>query len=107
MAVRYDNKFMAEINKIVRSYNAKINRLGKISNDYVLPSKFTALNMRDLKATATSRAEVRRELKNLQSFTAKGGEKNITIGHTTVPKYLYNNVKRYQRLATYRINKKI
>ena len=98
MAVRYDKKFMAEINNIVNAYNRKITRLSKGTNDYILPSKFTKTDIANLKATAGSRTEVRRELKNLQSFTARGGEKNIRVGKATIPKYKYANVKRYQRL---------
>ena len=35
MAIRYDKKFNNEINKIVRAYNAKINRLSKKDENYV------------------------------------------------------------------------
>ena len=37
MAIRYDKKFNNEINKIVRAYNSKINRLSKKDENYVLP----------------------------------------------------------------------
>ena len=107
MAVRYDKNFMSEINRVVRAYNAKINRLSKLDNDYVLPTKFDKLAMEAMKQTSASRADVRRRLKDLQSFTERGGEKNIRVGTTTMPKYQYTNIKRYQRLATRRINKRI
>ena len=35
MAIRYDKKFNNEINKIVRAYNSKINRLSKKDKNYV------------------------------------------------------------------------
>ena len=35
MAIRYDKKFNNEINKIVRAYNSKINRLSKKDENYV------------------------------------------------------------------------
>lgn len=107
MAVRYDRKFLAEINKVVKNYNAKINRLSKTSNDYILPAKFTSASLKALKASASTRADVRRELRDLQSFTAKGGEKNIRVGGTTIPKYKYTNVKRYQRRLAYQTTKKL
>lgn len=107
MAVRYDKKFMSEINKIIRSYNAKITRLSNSDNNYMLPKKFSSEALKSLKATAHSRVEVRRKLQNLQSFTARGGEKNITVGKTQIPKYLYSNIKRYQRLLKMQTTKKI
>ena len=41
MAVRYDTKFLAEINKVIKAYNRKITRLSKSDNDYQLPQKFS------------------------------------------------------------------
>lgn len=105
MAVRYDKKFNSEINKIINSYNAKIRRLAKSNQGYDLPSKFTAKDLKVLKNTALSRTEVRRRLKDLTSFTARGGEKSIKVGKTTMPKYKFSNIKRYQRLLKTQINK--
>lgn len=107
MAVRYDKNFMAEINKVVNAYNRKITRLSKLDNDYILPQKFSTEALKALKATATSRTEVRRSLKDLQSFTTRGGEKNIKVGKTTMPKYQYANIKRYRRIAASTLNKKL
>lgn len=107
MAVRYDKNFLAEIKKITSAYNRKISRLSKTTNDYILPEKFGAAALKSLKATATSRTEVRRRLKDLQSFTARGGEKNIQLGNTTIPKYQYTNIKRYQRLLKTQTTKKL
>lgn len=107
MAVRYDKKFMNEINRIVRSYNAKITRLSRMDNDYLLPSKFTKNAVATMKATAVSRADVRRRLKDLQSFTARGGERNIRVGGTSLPKYQYANIKRYQRLLRVQTTRKL
>lgn len=107
MAVRYDKNFMAEINRIVRNYNAKITRLSKTDNNYVLPSKFTKEALRNLKASAVSRADVRRRLKDLQSFSERGGEKNIRVGRTTLPKYQYTNIKRYRRILSQQTSRKL
>lgn len=100
MAVRYDKNFMAEINRTINAYNRKINRLSKMNTNYRLPEKFSAESLRALKASATTRGEVRRRLKDLQSFTERGGEKNITIKGTTIPKYQYTNIKRYRRVLS-------
>lgn len=107
MAVRYDKNFMAEINKVIRAYNSKITRLSKIDTDYVLPARFDQAAVQAMKNTSTTRADVRRRLKDLQAFTQRGGEKNIRIGNATIPRYQYTNIKRYQRLAKIRINKKL
>ena len=48
MAVRYDTKFMSEINKIVNAYNRKIARLSKAAGDYSLPEKFGKEAMKSL-----------------------------------------------------------
>lgn len=107
MAVRYDESFLKEIKGIIGKYNRKITRLSKLDNDYKLPQKFSNEALKSLKATATSRAEVRRRLKDLESFTARGGEKNIRVGKATIPKYQYTNIKRYQRLLKVQTKRKM
>ena len=107
MAIRYDKKFMNEINRIVRSYNAKITRLSRTDNDYLLPSKFTKDAVATMKATAVGRADIRRRLKDLQSFTERGGEKTIHVGRASIPKYQYVNIKRYQRLLRVQTTRKL
>lgn len=107
MAVRYDKKFMNEINRIINSYNRKITRLSKSDTNYMLPKKFTAEALRTLKASAVSRADVRSRLKDLQSFTAKGGEETIQVGKAMMPRYLHTNIKRYRRKLSYQTTKKL
>lgn len=107
MAVRYDKKFMNEINRIINSYNRKITRLSKSDTDYMLPKKFTTEALRKLKSSAVSRADVRNRLKDLQSFTAKGGEETIQVGKAKMPRYQYANIKRYRRQLSYQTTKKM
>ena len=107
MAIRYDKKFMNEIKNIVNAYNRKITRLSKMDTDYELPEKFTKSNLEHLQKTAINRTEVRRRLKDLQSFTKRGGEKNIRVGSKTMPRYQYTNIKRYQRLLKYQTTRKL
>lgn len=97
MAVRYDKKFMAEINRVINAYNRKIVRLSKSGEDYILPDKFSKEAFQQMKATSRTRADVRNRLKDLQSFTARGGEKTINIGRANIPRYKYQNIKRYRR----------
>lgn len=107
MAVRYDRKFLAEMDKIIRSYNSKITRLSRSNKGYTLPEKFSNEALASLKQTAKTRTEVRRRLKDLQSFTARGGEKNIQIKGNVVPRYLHTNIKRYQRILKYKTTRRI
>lgn len=107
MAVRYDKDFLKEINKVVSAYNRKITRLSKSSNTYMLPKKFSKTDLVNLKATASTRSEVRRTLKDLQSFTTRGGEKTIKVNGASMPKYLHTNIKRYQRLLKMQTTKRL
>lgn len=107
MAVRYDKEFLTEIRKVINAYNRKISRLSKAGEKYILPQRFSQEAFRSLKATARTRSEVRRTLQDLQSFTARGGEKTIKVGKTTIPKYQYTNIKRYQRLLKSQTTKRM
>lgn len=107
MAVRYDKNFMAEINRVINAYNRKIVRLSKSGEDYILPEKFTKEALKQMKATAVNRTEVRRRLKDLQSFTTRGGEKTIRVGKANIPKYLHTNIKRYQKLLKTQTTRKL
>lgn len=106
MAVRYDTKFMNEIMQVVNKYNRKITRLSK-KGVTSLPYKFTRESLKSLKQTAASRTEVRRRLKDLQSFTQKGGEKLVNVGKASIPKYQLSNIKRYQRLLKTQTTRKL
>lgn len=107
MAVRYTNKLNKEIKRIVTNYNAKIRRLEKTNSDVILPQKFTSEDLTNLKGRVNNRADLKRRLKDLQSFTERGAEKNIRVDDTIIPKYQYESIKRYQSLLKRRINKKI
>lgn len=107
MAIRYDRKFVSEINKIVKAYNSKINRLSKKDISYTLPEKITKDALNEIKRSSINRTELRRKLKNLQTFTKRGGEKLITRKGVTLPKYQHENISRYKRLLKIRTNKKI
>ena len=96
MAVRYDKSFRIEINKTIEKYNRKISRLSRANKGYILPPKITKSNVSMLRGT--TRSEVRRRLKDLESFIKRGGEKFVNVKGTEIPRYQYENFKRYHRL---------
>lgn len=103
MAIRYDEKIMNEIRRVVRNYNAKIKRL-EGRTDLVLPTRFDRQAMKVLRETTSNRADLRRKLKNLQEFTKRGGEQNITVKGRVIPRYQYKQIRRYRNLISRRLN---
>ena len=99
MAIRYDKKINNEIRRIVNNYNAKIKRL-EGRTDVSVPSK---IYTKEIKEGIKNRADLRRKLKNLQEFTKKGGEKNITVKGRTLPQYQYKQAQRYRNLISKRL----
>lgn len=103
MAIRYDEKINNEIRRIVRNYNAKIRRL-EGREDLVLPERFDRQALKVLRETTKNRADLRRKLKNLQEFTKRGAEKNITVKGKSIPRYRYKQIQRYRNLINRRLN---
>lgn len=104
MAIRYDKKLNNEINRIVRNYNAKIRRLENKNTDLSLPEKYSRQVVNAMKESYSNRSDLRRRLKELERFTARGGEKNITVKGTTLPKHEYQTIRAYQSLVKRRTN---
>ena len=107
MAVRFDKKFLKEIDKVIKSYNNKIKRLSKSDSGYILPKKFGTEEKRDLILSYRTRYDIRRRLLDLKSFIKRGGEKALSIGNNLIPKYQLENVKRYRRLLSYRTSRRM
>lgn len=107
MAIRYDKKLNNEINRIVRNYNAKIRRLENKNTDLSLPEKYSRQVVNAMKESYSNRSDLRRRLKELERFTARGGEKNITVKGITLPKHEYQTIRAYQNLVKRRINKRL
>lgn len=105
MAIRYDQKLNNEIRRIVNNYNAKIRRLNK-REDLTLPPLFDRQALKSMKQSTKSRADLRRKLKNLQEFSKRGGEQNITVKGRTLPRYQYKNIQRYRNLINRRLNQR-
>lgn len=92
MAIRYDKKLNAEMNRIIKNYNQKIARLEKQEKDFLLPTK---ISKRELKENVYTRTELRRRLKELQRFSTRGMEETIkTPTGLELSKYEYVNLKK-------------
>lgn len=92
MAIRYDKKLNAEMNRIIKNYNQKIARLEKQEKDFLLPTK---VSKRELKENVYTRTELRRRLKELQRFSTRGMEETIkTPTGLELSKYEYVNLKK-------------
>lgn len=95
MAIRYDKKINSELSKTVRNFNSKIARLQKTRSDLILPEK---VSMKDIKSSVTSRKELNRTIKNLQSFSVRGAEEVITTpGGYVTSRYEFEKTKRELR----------
>ena len=55
MAIRYNQELNTSINSIIRNYNAKITRLERAAEEYILPEK---ISVKELKETAKTRKEI-------------------------------------------------
>ena len=104
--IRYNKELVNEINKTVRNYNAKINRLSKINPSLALPEKVSA---RSIKNISDNRKELNRNLEKLKRFSKRGAEDTIILpSGEFVSVYEIKELKResarLQRNLTRRIN---
>lgn len=74
--INYDKQFNAKINRIVRSFNAKVRRLEKEGLKYV-PDK---VSVADLKSTYFDRDALKRKLRQLEKFSKRGAEEIVELG---------------------------
>lgn len=79
--IRWNEQDTKEINRIVKNFNAKINRLAKkdpsISN--ILPEKITTKQLKEL---INTRQDLNRELNALKRFSKKGSEEIVVVPNT-------------------------
>ena len=97
MSIRYDKKLKNEIQRVVRNYNQKIDRLEKINDElgiYDLPDR---VSIKALKKSVTSRKELYRALDNLSIFSKKGMENTISTKAGDMSLYDYTLLKKEQR----------
>lgn len=104
--IRYNKELVNKINKTVRNYNAKINRLAKLNPSLALPEKVSA---RSIKNISDTRTELLRNLNKLKRFSERGAENTIILpSGELISEYELNELKResarLQRNLTRRIN---
>ena len=92
MAIRYDKNLNSEINKVIRNFNNKINRLEKLQNDLILPDKITKKSLID---SYYARKDLKRKLDELKRFSTRGIERTITTkSGLKISEYELINLKR-------------
>lgn len=91
------SKMNAEINKVVRNYNAKVVRVSKYADsfNYSIPEK---VSVKELKRNTYTINEMRRKIRNLEKYTQRGMEKTLyTKDGYNVSKYDLEILKRESR----------
>lgn len=97
MAVRYNKKLNTSINSIVRNYNAKINRLEKVAEEFILPEKTT---VKEIKESAKNKRELDKMLKDLKRFSQRGMEQTVRFSSgIEMSKYQEYKLKRNLKIA--------
>ena len=97
MAIRYNQELNTSINSIVRNYNAKIRRLERVAEEYILPEK---TSVKELKETAKTRRELDLMLKDLQRFSKRGMEQTVRFASgIEMSKYQEYKLKRNLKIA--------
>lgn len=97
MTIRYNQKLNTSINSIVRNYNAKIRRLERAAEEYILPEE---TSVKELKATAKTRRELDLMLKDLQRFSKRGMEQTVRFASgIEMSKYQEYKLKRNLKIA--------
>lgn len=65
-----------ELNRVVKNFNAKLNRLAKSGENVILPEK---VRVSELKKLINTRQDLHREINMLKRFSKKGAEKGVVI----------------------------
>lgn len=95
MARLWTSKNNLNLSKAVRNFNNKIKRLEKSERDLILPKR---ASVSDLKKEITSKWELNRKIKELQSYSKRGIEETITTkGGVKISKYEYQNILKEQK----------
>lgn len=92
--IRYDTNLKLRINKAVRNYNQKIERIKHYedSYNYQLPER---IGKKMLKKNVYTRRELIRKLEEIERFSKRGAENLIqTSGGYIISQYEYENLKR-------------
>ena len=102
MAIRYDTNLTKNIQRVVRNFNQKIDRLKRIDDKlgiYDLPDK---VSIKDLKKSVRSRKDLYRKLDDLSLFSQRGIENSLQTASGSISKYKLELLKKEQkRLKSY------
>lgn len=107
MAIRYDKKLNAEINRVVRNFNQKIRRIQKYedSYNYIVPE---TTSVKSLKHNVYTRNELKRKLAELKRFSVRGAEDVMQMsGGFMLSRYEYENLKREKARVKRNISREI
>lgn len=104
MAIRYNKEFNAEIQKIVKNFNAKVDRLERQEQE-IRPEK---TSVSELKKVYQNRRQLKRKLRQLQSFSRRGAEKVfITPGGVEMTEWEYETGRADYIMVKRRIAKQV
>ena len=76
--IRWSEQDTQQISRVVKNFNAKVNRLAKQNPDNasILPEK---VSVKELKQLINTRQDLKRELNALQRFSKRGSEKIVDV----------------------------
>lgn len=102
--LRKNRKLELELNRVVKNYNAKINRLSRSGKSGVyIPEKITRIGKQELKRSVYTAKDLRKRLRDLEYYTKKGGEEYIIRDGTKVPQSIFKSVTNYKRSLTHKL----
>ena len=104
MAIRFDKQLNREIARTVRNFNKKVYRLEKMQRELVPARESVAA----LKSEYTSRADLKRRLKQLQGFSTRGVEDIVTTAAgARISRWELSVTKEQARIAKLRLSRQI
>lgn len=104
MAIRYDKKLNREIDKAIKNYNQKIDRLRRQGFE-ILPDR---ISKKELKESVYNRGELFRKINELKSFSERGAEKvTTTKGGVRITEYEIKRIKKERKRILQKLTKEI
>lgn len=95
MAIRYDKVYNKEINRILKNYNQKVDRLQREHEYLMIPNKITK---QELKDNYLTRKSLNRKLRELKRFSKRGSEETVVLpSGAMLSKYELENLQRESR----------
>ena len=94
MAIRYDTELTKNIQRVVRNFNQKVDRLERINDKlgiYDLPEK---VSIKALKKSVSSRKELYRKLEDLSLFSQRNIEQSMQTASGSMSRYDYELLKK-------------